>query len=171
VNAPTRSRTALTELERVRIRHLVEDHAGTWYGGPLQLGVYDAIRYTAEAHVEKAFPDVPYETLWEAIRAVLNADITILDRKLTDADRHAAACARTFAASEWLGLAGTAFNEHDYVLAAALVDQAEREDPTGRAPNGQSLYAVARAAISEEFDRWATRHDADAFWSRRHEST
>ncbi len=150
---PDRTRTELTEIEQIRIRHLVEDHAATWYGGPLQLGVLDAIRYTAEAHVEKAFPDVAYETLWDAIRAVLNADITILDRRLTDADRHAAACARTFAAQERLGLAGTAFTEHDYSLAAALVDQAEREDPDGRAPNGQSLYTVARDAISEEFSR------------------
>jgi hypothetical protein len=128
----TRTRTELTELETIRLRHLVEDHAGTYYGGPLQLGVYDAIRYTAEAVVERQFPDVTYDTLWDAIRAILNQDITALDRRLTDADRAQRAAVRRAAADAWVTLASQALDSDDpdkLFLASAFVDAAEREDP------------------------------------------
>lgn len=141
----TRTRTTLTELETIRIRHLVEDHAAEFFGGPLQLGVHDAIRYTAEAYVEKAFPGVAYETLWAAIRAVLNADITILDRRLTDADRAGNAERRKAAAQPHLNAAHEAYGPDgggDLDAALRHIAAAEREDPTNPA------WAHARAAIA-----------------------
>ncbi len=152
----TRTRTTLTEIERIRLRHLVADNAGTWYGGPLGLSRPDTVRYTAEAVVERQFPDVTYNTLWDAISDVLDQHSGILERRLSDADRRIAAAARQEAAGAWLHLAGEALEAADFPLAAAFVDQAERENPPGNSTVLPNRYEIAREVISGTAEQWST---------------
>lgn len=137
--------TDLTEVDLIRIRHLVEDHAGSYYGGPLSLGRDDTIRYTVDT-VDNLFPDVDYNTLRGLVIEAIDDQPNILDRRLTEADREKRAAVRRDAANGWLDLAHRLITatRHDplpteftgldvddrHALAAACVDVAEREDPT-----------------------------------------
>ncbi len=127
-----RTRFELTTPERVHLGHLVEDHGADFYGpaGPFTFGFDDAVRYTAEGYVEKAFTDVDPNTLWDLVRAELEAHPEILQRgRLSDAQRAANAERRNTAAAVHDRAAGSAYQDGRYAEALALIDLAELEAP------------------------------------------
>jgi hypothetical protein len=127
-----RTLTHLDEVALIVIAHMVADFAPGWYGqrGALSLGRSDAVRYTAEGHVEKRFPDHERQLLWDAVEAAIDAHPEILTGQPVPAVELAERQqARQAAAEVFDRLARDAFNEGDYPLAAAMIDAAERENP------------------------------------------
>ncbi len=147
---PNRPRTELTDVERIHLAHLVEDHAASFYGpaGAFTFTFGDAVRYTAEGYVEKVFTDVDRNTLWDLVRAELEARPEILQRgRLTDTQRADNARRRTDAAAVHDRTALDALRDGRWDDALAAIDLAEREAPLRSGiHNWESIRSHIRAA-------------------------
>lgn len=129
-STPTRTRTELTAVEQVRLRHLVTDHGARYYGqaGPFTFTRGDAVRYTTEGYAAKAFPDINFQTLWSAVDAALTDEI-LAAGKLSDDQVAANVAARRAAAFTHDRAALRAYRADDFDTALAEVDAGELACP------------------------------------------
>lgn len=144
-------RTELTAADQIHLGHLVDDHAATYYGGPLNMSLSDAVRYTAEAVVERAFPDVDRAALWALVRAELEAHPEILERgRLTDDQRAARAAERAARSQIHDQAALIALRAGDFDGALRSIDAAEMACPRRPGPyDWDGLRAFVRQARAE----------------------
>lgn len=158
--------TDLTESDLIRIRHLVEDHAGNHFGGPMHLDRDAAVRYTTDV-VENTLPDLgtSYSALWGLVDEMISNDPALLDRKTTEKDRVAAVLRRHAAAQAWMDEANEALMAADpwspqrgnyddgdpHPYAVACVDAAEREYPD------MPALDLVRETIAKRWTRWHAR--------------
>jgi len=159
---PARENRNLTEVEAVRVAHLVADHAAEFYGqcGPFSFGFDDAVRYNVEGYVGKVITTVAWNVLYEAVAGELAAHPEILSAgRLTPAELAARKGARQDAAQVYDDLAGEAFKAGDYPLAAAYLDAAERQCPEGPVAGGRTWDAL-RALVAGSHT--AMLHDEQA---------
>lgn len=154
----------LSEIDLIRIRHLVEDHAGNHYGGPMGLGRDDAVRYTTDV-VLNTYTGLDQDTVTDAVTAILDADPAILNRKTTEKERVAAELARYTEAQRWMltskevlkAAEPGAPDRHDYddgdpfPYSVACVDYAERTYPD------LPMLDLVRETIANRWARWAVR--------------
>lgn len=154
----------LSEIDIIRIRHLVEDHAGNFVGGSMDLGPSDAVRYMVDV-VENTYSGLARDAVRAAVTAIIDEDPAILNKRTTERDRVAAELRRHAAAQEWMTEASEALRaaepwsprRHDYdedgphPYVVACIDAAEREYPD------MATLAMTRDAIADRWLGWRVR--------------
>lgn len=149
--------TQFSPVDLVIIRHAVEDHAASWYGqvGPFTFGVDDAARYTTEG-VSELRPLVDrygLAAVWQAVRAEIDRQPTILDRRLTNDERAIRHRQRTEAAQVLSSQGVVAFKAGDFNQALACLDEAELISPV---PPGWRTWEQLRQIVREKAAEAAT---------------
>lgn len=137
--------TRARAVETVMVRHLTEDHAATYFGGPCNFGAGSAARYTAEAHVMPMIQRLTLDEAITAVRKVLDQSPNLLTSNASEIAgrkqvRESAAVALVNRAAEMVQ--ETRFDE-----ALKLVDKAELAAPL-IAVQGYT-YAEYRSFISK----------------------
>ncbi|MEQ7008322.1 DEAD/DEAH box helicase family protein, partial [Actinopolymorpha sp. B17G11] len=155
--APADPREGFSDVERALIRNGVDDMAGQYFGGPMNFGKSDAVRYVSEI-LENRHPELRERDrekrhhVWDAVEAEINERPDVLN--LPEDERKRRAQERRDRANEIATEAGQAYQADDYDRAEQLVNDAERLDPAARDGLIPS-YAQMREGIQKRRDQAA----------------
>jgi N12 class adenine-specific DNA methylase len=134
--------------DRATIEHVIQDHLGRYYGGPLNLSRADAVRYTVEGHLKEMQDKYGRRETWDAVEAYVAANVDSrpeLLQRLSDAQIAERNAARDEEAKRLNLAANDAFKAGDYSAALDLINQAEQAAPDYR--GGAARWARIREVI------------------------